>query len=197
MSDYFQLGASMFKATLAIGAMMASSIVFAANTQMQIKTTLGDIEIELFNDKAPITSKNFETYVKAKFYNGTIFHRVIPGFMVQGGGMNEQMVEKENRPSIKNEAYNGLKNIRGSLAMARTNDPDSASSQFFINLADNDFLNKTSGNPGYAVFGKVNKGMEIVDSLSRVPTGRYGMHQDVPKTPIKIISIDIKNSAKK
>jgi peptidyl-prolyl cis-trans isomerase A (cyclophilin A) len=183
----------MFKQfSLGVTLVAINAVAFAANTHMQIKTSAGNIDIELFNDKAPISAKNFENYVKANFYNGTIFHRVIPGFMIQGGGMDATMNEKPNRPPIKNESYNGLKNDRGTLAMARTNQPDSATSQFFINVADNTFLNKAPMNPGYAVFGKVTNGLDIVDKIAAVPTGRYGMHQDVPKNPIKILSVNIK-----
>lgn len=176
---------------------MSSSMVFAANTQMQIKTTMGNIDIELFDDQAPISAKNFKSYVQSNFYNGTIFHRVIPGFMVQGGGMDAKMTEKQTKAPIKNEASNGLKNTRGTLAMARTSNPHSASSQFFINVADNDFLNKGMGNDGYAVFGKVTKGMDVVDKIVKVPTGRFGMHQDVPKNSIKILSVTIKPPSNK
>ena len=185
------------KLALGLTVVMSSSMLMAANTQMQIKTTMGNIEIELFDDQAPISAKNFKSYVQSNFYNGTIFHRVIPGFMVQGGGMDAKMLEKQTRAPIQNESSNGLKNERGTLAMARTNNPNSASSQFFINVANNDFLNKASGNPGYAVFGKVTKGMEVVDKIVTVPTGRYGMHQDVPKSPIKILSVTIKAPMKK
>ena len=168
-----------------------------ANTEMQIKTNLGTIEIELYDDKAPLSVANFKNYAKSNFYNGTVFHRVIPGFMIQGGGMDEKMVEKPTKAAIKNEATNGLKNTRGTLAMARTNNPDSATSQFFINVANNEFLNKAPGNPGYAVFGKVTKGMEIVDKIVNVPTGSYGMYQDVPKQPIKIVNVSYKTAATK
>lgn len=168
-----------------------------ANTDMQIKTNLGNIKIELYDDKAPITVKNFKSYVNSQFYNGTIFHRVIPGFMIQGGGFDSKMTEKATQPPIVNEASNGLKNIRGTLAMARTNDPNSASSQFFINVANNDFLNKAAGNPGYAVFGKVTEGLDIVDKIVNTPTGTVGMYQDVPKQAVKIISIQTINSKAK
>lgn len=196
--DYLNRSSHMLK-KLALGftLVMSSSMLMAANTQMQIKTSMGDIEIELYDDKAPISAKNFKSYVESNFYNGTIFHRVIPGFMVQGGGMDAKMIEKQTRAPIQNESSNGLTNERGTLAMARTNNPNSASSQFFINVANNDFLNRTAGNPGYAVFGKVTKGMEVVDKIVKVPTGRYGMHQDVPNHPIKIINVTIKAPTKK
>lgn len=178
----------------AFGLMLVAtaSTAMAANTQMQIQTTMGNIDIELFDDKAPVSVKNFKSYAQENFYNGTIFHRVIPGFMIQGGGMDSRMIEKQTKKPIINEASNGLKNDIGTLAMARTNDPNSASSQFFINVANNDFLNKGIGNPGYAVFGKVTKGMDIVNKIVKVPTGNYGMHQNVPNQPIKITAVVIK-----
>lgn len=184
--------AMMKKLLITTGLILASSHLFA-NTMVEMKTSMGNIEIELFDDKAPISAKNFESYVKSNFYAGTIFHRVIPGFMVQGGGLEANMVEKSTRAPIVNEAGNGLKNTRGTLAMARTSDPNSASSQFFINVADNNFLNKSAMDAGYAVFGKVTKGMDVVDKIVSVPTGNYGMHQNVPKQPVKIVSVQIKN----
>lgn len=180
------------KLALGLSVVMSSSMLMAANTQMQIQTTMGNIDIELFDDKAPLSTQNFKNYVKANFYNGTIFHRVIPGFMVQGGGMDSSMIEKQTKAPIRNESRNGLKNDVGTLAMARTNDPNSASSQFFINVANNDFLNKSPSNPGYAVFGKVTKGMDIVNKIVKVPAGNYGMHQNVPNQPIKITAVTIK-----
>lgn len=167
---------------------------YASNTVVEMKTTMGSIEIELFNAQAPITIKNFENYVKKKFYNGTIFHRVIPGFMVQGGGMTVDMQEKPTAKAIMNEASNGIKNTRGTVAMARSNDPNSAKSQFFINVADNYFLDQTPEKPGYAVFGQVIKGMEIVDQIVKLPTTRYGVHANVPRNPVKILSIQIKTT---
>ena len=189
----------MLKKTLAIGVLTLTSMSsFAANTLIEIKTTVGNIEIELFNQQAPITTKNFESYVKKKFYNGTIFHRVIPGFMVQGGGMTVDMLEKPTGPAIISEAGNGLKNTRGTLAMARTNDPNSAKSQFFINVADNVFLDKSTENAGYTVFAQVTKGMEIVDQIVKLPTSRYASYADVPKIPVKILNMYIKpNKLKK
>lgn len=184
--------AMMKKLFMTISLILASGHLFA-NTMVDMKTSMGNIEIELFDDKAPVSAKNFESYVKSNFYTGTIFHRVIPGFMVQGGGLEANMVEKSTKAPIVNEASNGLKNTRGTLAMARTSDPNSASSQFFINVADNNFLNKSAMDAGYAVFGKVTKGMDIVDKIVSVPTGNYGMHQNVPKQPVKIISVQIKN----
>ena len=181
------------KIGLGIGLILLVNQAFA-NTDMQIKTNLGNINIELYDDKAPITVKNFKSYVNSQFYNGTIFHRVIPGLMIQTGGVDSKMQEKGTQPSIRNEASNGLKNTRGTLAMARTNDPNSASSQFFINVANNDFLNKATGNPGYAVFGKVTQGLDIVDKIVNTPTATLGMYEDVPKQAVKIISIQAVNT---
>lgn len=185
------------KTLITLGMASITMQTMAANTMVEVRTSLGNIEIEVFNDKAPISAKNFENYIKAKFYNGTIFHRVIPGFMIQGGGMDSNMIEKKTNPPIQNEASNGLKNLRGTLAMARTNNPNSATSQFFINTVDNTALNKSPMNAGYAVFAKVTKGMEIVDKMTRVPTANYGMHQNVPKQTVKIISMTIKPSNNK
>ena len=182
----------MKKLFIATSLILASGSLFA-NTLVDMKTSMGTIEIELYDDQAPISAKNFENYVKSNFYSGTIFHRVIPGFMIQGGGMDVNMIEKTTKAPIVNEASNGLKNNRGTLAMARTSDPNSATSQFFINVADNNFLNRSAMDAGYAVFGKVTKGMDIVDKIVKVPTVNYGMHQNVPKQPIKIISVQIKN----
>ncbi|GLX77429.1 peptidyl-prolyl cis-trans isomerase [Thalassotalea insulae] len=154
-----------------------------------LKTTLGDIKISLNFDKAPITAKNFEQYAKDGFYNGTIFHRVIKGFMAQGGGFASGMSEKDTRASIENEANNGLSNKRGTLAMARTQDPHSASAQFFINLVDNDFLDfkeESVQGWGYCVFGEVVEGMDVIDKMTLVDTGRMGFHDDVPKEEIII-----------
>ncbi len=161
---------------------------------IKLNTNHGTITVELFTDKAPITTDNFMQYAKDGFYNGTIFHRVINGFMVQGGGMEPGLKEKQTRDNIKNEADNGLKNTLGTLAMARTPDPDSASSQFFINIKDNDFLNYRSSTPdgwGYCVFAKVVDGMDVVDAIKAVETGNQGMHQDVPVTDVIIESVEI------
>lgn len=164
----------------------------AADPQVLLKTNKGDITIALFQDKAPISVKNFLSYADEKFFDGTIFHRVIKGFMVQGGGMTPDMHEKSAKPPIKNEAANGLKNKRGTLAMARTPEIDSATCQFFINLVDNSFLDHQSNDPekfGYAVFGKVVAGMDVVDAVAGVPTGSKGGHQDVPREPVTILSV--------
>jgi len=153
------------------------------------KTTLGDVKIKLDFDNAPITAKNFQQYAEEGFYNDTIFHRVIKGFM--GGGFTSGMGEKETRESIENEANNGLVNKRGTLAMARTQDPHSASAQFFVNLVDNSFLdfkNESTQGWGYCVFGEVVEGMDIIDKMTLVDTGRMGFHDDVPKEEILIQS---------
>ncbi|GLS26193.1 peptidylprolyl isomerase [Marinibactrum halimedae] len=157
-----------------------------------LQTTFGDIKLELDFEKAPKTAANFKQYAEDGFYNGTIFHRVIDGFMIQGGGMTEDMKEKDSRDPIENEADNGLANNTGTIAMARTMDPHSASAQFFINVKDNDFLNHTGKNTqgwGYCVFGKVVEGMDVVNKIKGVPTGNSGFHQDVPKEPVLINNV--------
>ena len=164
----------------------------AANPQVELKTNQGTIVIELAADKAPKTVENFLQYTKDGFYNGTIFHRVIDGFMIQGGGMTADMKEKATGAPVQNEAKNGLRNVTGSLAMARTRDPHSASAQFFINLKDNAFLDYPGQDGwGYAVFGKVVQGMDVVQKIAKVGTGNAGMHQNVPLTPIVIESAKI------
>jgi len=154
-----------------------------------IKTNHGDIKVELFDEKAPITCENFRQYVADGFFNDTIFHRVIPNFMIQGGGMEADMSQKKTRAPIKNEADNGESNRRGTLAMARTMDVNSATAQFFINLRDNDFLDHGTRDFGYAVFGKVVDGMDIVDAIAAVPTGNTGGHQDVPVEAVTIVEV--------
>lgn len=164
------------------------------NINILIDTSMGQIEAELYADKAPITVTNFLEYVNSRFYDGLVFHRIIPGFMIQGGGMTSDMKEKETRNPIKIESDNGLKNTRGSLAMARTQIPDSATSQFFINIVDNPFLDfkaKTTAGYGYAVFGKVTKGMDVVDNIAKVQTGTRGFYEDVPLSPVIIRSIKV------
>ncbi|ABI56276.1 Peptidylprolyl isomerase [Alkalilimnicola ehrlichii MLHE-1] len=150
------------------------------------ETSHGNLTLELFPDEAPITVENFLQYVDDGFYDGTIFHRVIPGFVVQGGGFDEEFRQKETRAPIKNEADNGLRNERGTLSMARTQQKDSATSQFFINLADNAFLDHGTRDFGYAVFARVAEGMEVVDKIAQVRTGNRGMHQDVPVEDIVV-----------
>jgi len=156
-----------------------------------IKTNHGDIVVELFDDKAPISSENFRQYASDGHYTNTIFHRVIPNFMIQGGGMEEDMSSKPTRDPIKNEADNGEANLKGTLAMARTGVVDSATSQFFINLRDNDFLNHGTRDFGYAVFGRVTDGMDVVDAIAAVPTGNRLGHQDVPVDAVTILEVTI------
>jgi cyclophilin family peptidyl-prolyl cis-trans isomerase len=166
----------------------------AANPRVLLKTTKGDITIELYPAKAPVTVKNFLDYVEAKFYDGLVFHRVIPEFMIQCGGLNAEMRQKQGRPPIKNEAANGLKNERGTVAMARFPDPDSATSQFFINLKSNGSLNHADNTPegfGYCVFGKVVAGMDVVDEIAKVPTASRRGHGNVPIAPITILSTSV------
>jgi peptidyl-prolyl cis-trans isomerase B (cyclophilin B) len=159
-----------------------------------LHTNFGDITLELFNDKAPVTAANFLQYCRDGHYNGTIFHRVIDGFMIQGGGYAPGFEEKDTRTSIKNEANNGLSNKVGTIAMARTQEPHSASAQFFINVADNtflDFKSESMSGWGYCVFAQVTDGMDIVNKIKAVKTGRYGMHQDVPKEDVVIENVTI------
>ena len=165
--------------------------------KLEMKTNLGIIEIELDRKKAPITTQNFLQYVEKKHYDETIFHRVIKGFMIQGGGFNKNFEEKETDKPIQNEADNGLTNDAFTISMARTNDPDSATSQFFINLENNDFLNHSSKSPqgwGYAVFGKVTKGIEVVEKIGSVKTGTKGFYQDVPTSNVIIEKVTVLNS---
>jgi peptidyl-prolyl cis-trans isomerase A (cyclophilin A) len=168
----------------------------AAAPVVVMKTSLGEIRIELDREKAPASAENFLVYVGQKHYDGTIFHRVIDGFMIQGGGFTADMVKKPTGPPVKNEAQNGLKNLRGSVAMARTTDPDSATSQFFINVADNPGLDypKPDGH-GYAVFGRVTAGMDVVDTIKGVATGVKGGMRDVPVVPVVIESVRLAGGA--
>jgi cyclophilin family peptidyl-prolyl cis-trans isomerase len=156
---------------------------------IRFETTLGNFTIELYEDKAPVSAENFLKYVDEGFFDGTVFHRIVPGFVIQGGGFTEDMSQKKNHPPIKNEADNGVKNTRGTLSMARTNDINSATSQFFVNLKDNDFLDHTRGNFGYAVFGKVTEGMDVIDKIAAVKTGRRRGFEDVPLDPIIMTSV--------
>nr|WP_317199983.1 peptidylprolyl isomerase [uncultured Psychrobacter sp.] len=161
---------------------------------VELETSMGNITIELNEEKAPKTVENFLNYVNSGHYEGTIFHRVIDGFMIQGGGMDAQMNEKKTNAPVENEADNGLKNDKGTIAMARTQDPHSATSQFFVNVKDNDFLNHSGKNAqgwGYTVFGKVTSGMDVIEKMRGVPTGRFGMHADVPKEAITINSAKV------
>ena len=187
----------MFRHALAIAsialALAAPSAALAANPQVEFDTTAGKIRLELYPDAAPKTVANFLDYVKAAHYNGTVFHRVIDGFMIQGGGFAADFSEKPTRPPVVNEAEMsskaGVVNSVGTIAMARTSDPNSATAQFFINVADNAFLNHTSPDLqgwGYCVFGKVSEGMDVVDAIRKVKTGSSGFHQDVPKEDVVI-----------
>jgi peptidyl-prolyl cis-trans isomerase A (cyclophilin A) len=170
--------------------------VWAANPTVTLDTSLGEIVVELNADKAPKTTENFIHYVKDGHYDGTIFHRVIDGFMIQGGGFDDRMNQKPTRPPIENEAKNGLRNLPGTLAMARTSDPHSASNQFFINLVANRSLDHPSPDGwGYAVFGRVVRGMEVVEKIAKVPTTDIGFHQNVPATPVVIRSARLNEAA--
>ena len=156
---------------------------------LRFETTHGSFDVELFEKEAPETVANFLRYVDEAFFDGTIFHRVIPGFMIQGGGMLPGLEQKQTHPPVRNEAANGLENLRGTLAMARTNDIHRATAQFFVNLVDNDFLNHGPGNYGYAVFGRVTAGMEVVDEIAGVETGRRRGHADVPVEDVVVTSV--------
>jgi cyclophilin family peptidyl-prolyl cis-trans isomerase len=193
------------KNKISILGLLLASVIFCGcakqtppqpGTKVRLQTNMGDIIIELNDTKAPITVANFLDYVKRGFYNGTIFHRVIKGFMIQGGGFTKDMVEKPTKAPIKNEASNGLKNDRGTIAMARTKNPDSATAQFYINQVDNTGLNYIpNGDPGYAVFGKVVQGMDVVDKIANVKTAAVktpiGTMGDVPVEPVVIISVSV------
>ena len=184
---------------LSLTANAADQPAKSANPQVRMTTSLGIIELELDAKRAPRTVANFLSYVDTGFYNGTIFHRVIPGFMIQGGGMVPGMKEKRTEKKINNEADNGLKNVAGTIAMARTPDPHSASAQFFINTHDNvslDHRDKSMQGWGYAVFGKVTKGMDVVKKIEAVQTGNAGMHQNVPVKDVMILKVEnIKDAA--
>jgi peptidyl-prolyl cis-trans isomerase A (cyclophilin A) len=158
---------------------------------IRFETTLGTFTIELFDDKAPISAENFRQYARDGHFDGTVFHRVIPNFVIQGGGLTENMDQKETRAPIKNEADNGLKNLRGTLSMARTQAKDSATSQFFVNLVDNAFLDHGSRDFGYAVFGKISEGMDVIDKIAATKTGRRGYHDDVPVEAITVLSATV------
>ena len=183
----------MFKKVGCILALLALSTVPAlAVPTVELQTTMGNIVLELNADKAPKSVANFMQYAKKGFYNGTVFHRVIPGFMIQGGGFDEKMSQKNTEAPIENEAKNGLRNQRGTIAMARRGDPHSATAQFFINHKDNDNLDYPSFDGwGYAVFGKVTQGIDVVDKIADVPTTNVGPHQNVPRTPIVIKAVKV------
>ena len=175
--------------------------VFAANTTVRMETTAGTVILELYPDKAPTTVENFLRYVKAEKYDGTVFHRVIKGFMIQGGGFTPEFKKVDTDAAIKNEADNGLKNERGTIAMARTSDPHSATNQFFINTVDNDFLNhsgKSARGWGYCVFGSVVEGMDVMDRIANMPTGKKGpFPKDVPQTDVVIQTMRVIEAAEK
>ena len=188
----------MFKSTLAamaavfaLSALSPAAMAAKGDPHVLLTTSAGNIELELDKQKAPVSVQNFVDYVNSGFYNNTTFHRVIPGFMIQGGGFTEQMQQKKPNPPIKNEADNGLRNTRGTIAMARTADKDSATSQFFINVADNAFLDHGQRDFGYAVFGKVVKGMDVADKISQVPTHDVGPYLNVPKKPFFNLSPNV------
>lgn len=196
MALFCLLGISMAQATVAQAGAPAAAPV-AKNPVVVFETSMGTIKAELYPDKAPITVKNFLSYVESKHYENTIFHRVIDGFMVQGGGFDKDMREKTSKAPIKNEAANGLKNTTGTLAMARTSVPDSATAQFFINVKDNSFLdfrNPTPQGIGYCVFGKVVEGMDVVNKMKAVRTGTKNGMQDVPMEPIIIKSVKLQGA---
>ena len=178
------------KLFVALAALLVATAAFAADPQVEIKTNMGTITLELYANKAPKTVENFLQYVKDGHFKGTIFHRVINGFMIQGGGFTTDFVQKKTRPPVQNEANNGLKNDVGTIAMARTSDPQSATAQFFINHKNNDFLNYTAPTPqgwGYTVFGKVIKGVDVVNKIAALETGPTGPFQsDVPRKPVVI-----------
>ncbi|MBH5329475.1 peptidyl-prolyl cis-trans isomerase [Eikenella sp. S3360] len=184
-----------FRTLLLTAALGCAALAAQAETRVLLETSQGNIELALNEERAPKTVENFLAYARSGFYNGTIFHRVIPGFMIQGGGLTAQMAEKSpTRPALVNEAANGLKNNRYTVAMARTAQPHSATSQFFINVKDNEFLNHTAPTArgyGYAVFGKVVAGQNVVDQIAATPTTSSGMYQDVPRTPIVIRQVRI------
>jgi len=193
----------MFKKIIAVLALTLSfanvSLAEKANPQILLKTNLGDIKVELYPKEAPKTVKNFLDYVDSGFYEGTIFHRTIAGFMIQGGGFTENMEQKEVNDPIENESNNGLSNLQGTLSMARTNYPHSATSQFFINAVNNYRLDARGRRPGYAVFGKVTEGMDLVSRISRSPTAPKAGHRDVPQQPViieKVVRLNAESKAK-
>ncbi|MDT3543707.1 peptidylprolyl isomerase A [Cronobacter sakazakii] len=178
-------------AVFALSALSPAALAAKGDPHVLLTTSAGNIELELNSQKAPATVKNFVDYVNSGFYNNTIFHRVIPGFMVQGGGFTADMQQKPTNAPVKNEADNGLPNARGTIAMARTAEKDSATSQFFINVADNAFLNHGQRDFGYAVFGKVVKGMDVADKIAQVQTHDVGPYQNLPSKPVVILSAKV------
>lgn len=176
---------------VAIIALAVAGLAHAQNPRVEFKTNRGAIVIELFADKAPKSAANFMQYVTEGHYKGTIFHRVIDGFVIQGGGFDAQMKQKSTRAPIENEGGNGLKNDAGTLAMARTQDPNSATAQFYVNLVNNDMLNAAPGRPGYAVFGRVVGGMDVVNAIAKTATGNAGPFQNVPREPIVVEAVQV------
>ncbi len=196
MKQFFSITAAAMAVLMAASLPAGAQATKAANPVVVIETSLGNITVELFPDKAPKTVANFLSYVKDGFYSGTIFHRVIKDFMIQGGGLTVDMTRKPTKPPIPNEAGNGLKNVRGAVAMARTMDVNSATSQFFIDVADKPGLDHRGESPdafGYAVFGKVIAGMDVVDKIENTPTGTKGTYSNVPVTPVVIKAIVLKS----
>jgi peptidyl-prolyl cis-trans isomerase A (cyclophilin A) len=179
-----------FTALLSLAALSPAALA-AAQQHVLLTTSAGKIEVELDSAKAPVSVKNFVDYAQSGYYNNTIFHRVIPGFMIQGGGFTADMQQKKTNAPIANEADNGLRNLRGTIAMARTAEKDSATSQFFFNVADNAFLDHGQRDFGYAVFGKVIKGMDVLDKIAQVKTDNVGPYQNVPTTPVVILSAKV------
>jgi cyclophilin family peptidyl-prolyl cis-trans isomerase len=190
------IGFSLAVLLLTTGVVAQETAQPSSNPQVALETSKGKITVELFADKAPITVKNFLSYVESGFFDGTIFHRVMPDFMIQGGGFTVDLKKKDPKPPIQNEAKNGLKNDRGTLGMARTDDPHSATAQFFINLVDNEFLNPSPrSGAGYAVFGKVIAGMEVVDEIAKAKTTRRGPHGNVPIEAVVITKASLLGAA--
>lgn len=176
------------KLLLLTAAFLFSHVSYADNQKVALETSMGTVTLELYSEEAPVTVTNFLRYIDEDFYVGTQFHRVISGFMIQGGGFTQDMTQKQNHDPVKNESANGLSNKKGSIAMARTQNPDSATSQFFINLVDNLSLNQVGSQAGYTVFGQVVEGMDIVDAIGKVKTGTRARHRDVPVDSIMILS---------
>lgn len=179
----------MIRSLVLICSLLFAPVALADNPKVELKTSMGNIVLELYPDNAPKTVENFLQYVKDGFYDGTVFHRVIPGFMIQGGGFTPNLQQKPTRPAIRNEAGNGLRNAVGTVAMARTADPHSATAQFFINVTENDFLDFKSADDkgyGYTVFARVTTGMDVVAKITQVPTATVGPHQNVPRQPVII-----------
>jgi len=189
------LTAALLLAQAAASPSPAASPAPFAGPVVALDTSLGKIRIGLDQERSPVSTANFLKYVKAGHYDGTVFHRVIPNFMIQGGGMTPDLKEKPTSPPIRNEARNGVRNLRGSVAMARTNDPNSATAQFFINLKDNPFLDFGMQGAGYAVFGQVLEGMDVVDKIVAVPTKNSGPYQNVPVTPVVIKTAKVEGGA--